>query len=41
LFGKVVKGLDVVTAMEAVDTDRSDRPKAEVVIQSVTISESD
>jgi cyclophilin family peptidyl-prolyl cis-trans isomerase len=41
LFGKVVKGLDVVTAMEAVDTDRSDRPKSDVVIESVTISEAD
>ena len=41
LFGKVVKGLDVVAAMEAVDTDRSDRPKADVIIQSVTISESE
>ncbi len=41
LFGKVVKGLEVVTAMESVDTDRSDRPKTEVVIQSVTITEAD
>jgi cyclophilin family peptidyl-prolyl cis-trans isomerase len=41
LFGKVVKGLDVVSQMEAVATDRSDRPKDDVVIQSVTITESD
>jgi peptidylprolyl isomerase len=41
LFGKVVKGLDVVAAMEAVDTDRGDRPKSDVVIESVTITESD
>jgi cyclophilin family peptidyl-prolyl cis-trans isomerase len=41
LFGKVVKGLDVVAAMEAADTDRSDRPKTDVVIESVTITESD
>jgi cyclophilin family peptidyl-prolyl cis-trans isomerase len=41
LFGKVVAGLDVVAAMEAVDTDRGDRPKTDVVINSVTISEAD
>src|SRR3954447_18219164 len=36
LFGKVVKGLDVVAQMEAVATDRNDRPQDDVVIQSVT-----
>ncbi|HEY2427466.1 MAG TPA: peptidylprolyl isomerase, partial [Acidimicrobiales bacterium] len=41
LFGKVVKGLDVVAQMEAVDTDRSDRPRSDVVIESITITESD
>jgi peptidylprolyl isomerase len=41
LFGKVVKGLDVVATMEAVATDRSDRPHEDVVIQSVTVTESD
>jgi cyclophilin family peptidyl-prolyl cis-trans isomerase len=41
LFGKVVKGLDVVAQMEAVETDRSDRPKTPVVIESITIAESD
>jgi peptidylprolyl isomerase len=41
LFGKVVKGLDVVAAMEGVDTDRGDRPKKDVVINSVTITEAD
>jgi len=41
LFGKVVKGLEVVQKMEAVDTDRSDRPKTDVVIESVTITEAD
>jgi cyclophilin family peptidyl-prolyl cis-trans isomerase len=41
LFGKVVKGLDVVAAMEATDTDRSDKPKTDIVIQSVTITEAD
>jgi cyclophilin family peptidyl-prolyl cis-trans isomerase len=39
LFGKVVKGLEVVATMEAVDTDRSDRPTTDVIIQSVTITE--
>ena len=41
LFGKVVKGLDVVAQMEAVATDRNDRPQDDVVIQSVTITEAD
>ena len=41
LFGKVVKGLDVLSAMEAVPTDRSDRPQTDVVINSITVSESD
>jgi peptidylprolyl isomerase len=40
LFGKIVKGLDVLEAMQNVDTDRSDRPKTDVVIESVTITES-
>lgn len=39
LFGKVVKGLDVLEAMQNVDTDRNDRPKTDVVIESVTITE--
>jgi peptidylprolyl isomerase len=39
LFGKIVKGLDVLEAMQSVDTDRSDRPKDDVIIQSVTITE--
>jgi cyclophilin family peptidyl-prolyl cis-trans isomerase len=41
LFGKVVKGLEVLSQMEAVETDRGDRPKTDVVINSVTISESE
>jgi cyclophilin family peptidyl-prolyl cis-trans isomerase len=41
LFGKVVKGLDVVDAIEKVDTGPGDRPKEDVVISSVTIIESD
>ena len=41
LFGKVVKGLEVLQQMEAVETDRSDRPRTDVVIQSVTVTEAD
>ena len=40
LFGKIVKGLDVLDAMQKVATDRNDRPQEQVVIQSVTITES-
>ncbi|MBW3548396.1 MAG: peptidylprolyl isomerase [Actinobacteria bacterium] len=40
LFGKVVKGLDVVSAIEAVPTGPGDRPRQDVVINSVTIEES-
>ena len=39
LFGKVVKGLEVVEAMQSVETDSRDRPKKDVVIESVTITE--
>ena len=41
LFGKVVAGLDVVDAMQNVETDRNDRPLTDVTINSVTITESD
>ncbi|RMH71758.1 MAG: peptidylprolyl isomerase [Actinomyces sp.] len=41
LFGKVVSGLDVVDAIQQVPTDRNDRPLTDVVIESVTITESD
>ncbi|HEY8094420.1 MAG TPA: peptidylprolyl isomerase [Acidimicrobiales bacterium] len=41
LFGKVVKGMDVVDAMQSVSTDRNDRPHEDVVIHSVTITEAD
>ena len=39
-FGKVVEGLDVVDAMEKVPTGPGDRPKEDVVINSVRITES-
>jgi cyclophilin family peptidyl-prolyl cis-trans isomerase len=41
LFGQVVKGMDVVDAMQRVDTDRNDRPRTDVVINSVTITVAD
>jgi cyclophilin family peptidyl-prolyl cis-trans isomerase len=41
LFGQVVKGLDVVDAMQRVPTGSGDRPKEDVVIHSVTITVAD
>lgn len=38
LFGKVVQGLDVLSKMQSVRTDRSDRPIDDVVINFVKIS---
>jgi peptidylprolyl isomerase len=40
-FGQIVKGMDVLDAMQRVDTDRSDRPREDVVINSVTIAVAD
>lgn len=39
LFGKVIKGLEVVDAMQKVQTAAGDRPVTDVVINSVTITE--
>src|SRR5829696_7557456 len=41
LFGQVVKGLDVLDTMQRVKTGAGDRPVEDVVINSVTIAESD
>ena len=41
LFGKVVKGLDVVAQIEGVRTGPGDRPTTDVTIDAVTITESD
>jgi cyclophilin family peptidyl-prolyl cis-trans isomerase len=41
LFGKIVKGLDVLDEMQRVPTGGGDRPKTDVVIESVTISVAD
>jgi peptidylprolyl isomerase len=40
-FGQVVKGLEVVDAMQNVPTGRGDRPVTDVVINSVTITVAD
>ena len=41
LFGQVVKGLDIVDQMQRVPTGGGDRPKTDVVINSVTITVAD
>ena len=41
LFGKVIKGLDVVEAIQSVPTGFEDRPKADVVINTITITVAD
>ena len=38
LFGQIVKGLDVLDAMQKVPTGGGDRPKEDVTIHSVTIT---
>lgn len=39
VFGKVIKGTDVVDLIEVVETDRRDKPVKPVVIESATIVE--
>ncbi len=41
LFGKIVKGLDVLAEMQSVPTGGGDKPKKDVVIESVTIQVSE
>ena len=41
LFGKVVKGLEVLEEMQNVRTNAQDRPHDDVVINSVTIAVAD
>jgi cyclophilin family peptidyl-prolyl cis-trans isomerase len=41
LFGKVVKGLEVLDEMEKVKTGAGDRPVQDVVINKVTITEAE
>jgi peptidylprolyl isomerase len=40
LFGKIIKGLEILDAMEKVPTAAVDRPLVDVVIDQVTITES-
>jgi len=40
-FGQIVKGLEVLDAMEKVPTGHGDRPKTDVVINSVVITVAD
>ena len=40
-FGKVISGLDVVEAIEAVETDEYDLPKTPVVIESIEVELND
>jgi cyclophilin family peptidyl-prolyl cis-trans isomerase len=39
LFGKVVKGLDVLSTMESVPTGARDKPREDLVIRTVTVTE--
>jgi peptidyl-prolyl cis-trans isomerase A (cyclophilin A) len=39
VFGKVVEGIDVVRAAGRVQTDGRDRPREDVVIETITIDE--
>ncbi len=40
-FGQIVKGLDIVDSMQKIDTDNGDRPRTDLVINSVTIAVAD
>ncbi|XP_077995435.1 RING-type E3 ubiquitin-protein ligase PPIL2-like [Glandiceps talaboti] len=37
VFGKVVGGLDTLTSMEAVETDKKDKPKEDIKIESISV----
>ena len=37
VFGKVIEGMDVIDKIAVVETDPNDRPKQEVVIQSLDV----
>ncbi len=41
IFGQVISGQDVVDAIESVPTGRQDRPKDDVVINSIAVAEVD
>jgi len=40
IFGKVTSGMDAVDSIATTDTDRSDRPQRDAIIEKVTITES-
>jgi cyclophilin family peptidyl-prolyl cis-trans isomerase len=40
IFGQVTSGMEAVDSIATTDTDRSDRPNEEVVVQKVTVTES-
>ena len=40
LFGQITEGLDILESLQNVPTARGDRPHEDVVINSVTITES-
>ena len=39
IFGTVIEGMDIVSAIGSTETDRADRPVEEVVINSITVDE--
>ena len=39
IFGKVVEGMDVVTAISKIPTDSHERPRRTVIINNITIKE--
>jgi cyclophilin family peptidyl-prolyl cis-trans isomerase len=39
VFGRVVRGMDVVDTIERVDTDSADRPREDVVIERVELAD--
>jgi cyclophilin family peptidyl-prolyl cis-trans isomerase len=39
IYGRVLHGMDIVDAIEAVDTDRNDRPKTDIKIVSTQVVE--
>lgn len=36
-FGKVISGIDVLEKLEKVETDSNDKPKTDVIIESITV----
>jgi len=41
VFGKIIEGLDVAVKISEVETDENDRPKGNVVINKITITETE